>query len=213
MKNNRVIKDFLRITKVKLIHKIKYYFIIKKIYNRADFKKMSFIDYFLGYARNIIKFVLPIFAWGSLLVFEIFCNIKGKDVLVFIPNEDNIINEMKDMAFTMYGLQLTVFSIIVSVKHKKFFSKTEFKMLSNVDFHGYNIKTLFLYTNYYLILLIINICADFPIKRTAFMLLFFSAILLILVIKLIFLSSAKLHYNYNNRGMKKNPLLRKIWVC
>jgi hypothetical protein len=61
------------------------------------------------------------------------------------------------LAITIYGLQLTVYSIMVSTKHKLIFGVSEYKMKMKISKSGHNIGYFIIMSNVYLIFFIISV--------------------------------------------------------
>lgn len=188
------------------LEKIKYFFISKYFFIKLDYTKIHFFDYVCAFFKAIVR-LLPYFFYMGFFGLSIYFTAKGQDMFSFVPSYS--VDALETISFTLYGLQLTVFSIVVALKHKKVFKETEFKMLSNLYYHGYSIKVLMLVCNSYLINLIIDIALGGNIKQSTVIFGFFSVILLIRVTHLMFVSTAKLHFLYNSSGLKDNYFLRK----
>ena len=105
-------------------------------------------------------------------------------------------NQIENLAVTIYGLQLTVYSIMVSTKHKLIFGVSEYKMKMKISKSGHNIEFFLIMSNAYLVIFIISKILNVGSASSSVSLLLYSVITLIKNVLMINTNSAKIYYLY-----------------
>ena len=118
-------------------------------------------------------------------------------------------NQIENLAVTIYGLQLTVYSIMVSTKHKLIFGVSEYKMKMKISKSGHNIEFFLIMSNAYLVIFIISKILNVGSASSSVSLLLYSVITLIKNVLMINTNSAKIYYLYRCENLITNPLIRK----
>ena len=184
--------------------KISFYFYCKKV----DYVKMTFVDYVVSYC---VKFLLIFLLISLLLVLPILCLVSAFPLNKLLTEllQSHSTNYINELALTIYGLQLTVFSIAIALKYKRIYGISEFKIGMTHSKRGNSISYFMIMTNIYLVLLVIGIIIDSNNKTNSFYLLVYSTILLLKYSSWIKKTTAEVYYDYKCFNIKNNVLLRK----
>lgn len=188
----------------KIKSKLKLFFYCKKV----DYVKMSFLDNIIAYSLTFLRVAVYLLIYLGLPILFIIKNSIINEFLdkLFQSHKTNYINEL---ALTIYGLQLTIFSIMIALKHKKIYGMSELKIGMNFSKSGFSINYFILMSNMYLVFYIFCSIFEYDSKKTSFYLLIYSTILLLKYSTWIKKSTAEVYYQYKCSNIKDNLLFRK----
>lgn len=187
-----------------LFAKIKNICAVSFYCKRVDYSKMSMFNKIFAYFFTILYFVIY---YSVLFVPPILLLIFNSQINDFF---DKILpNELDGIALTLYGLQLTIFSVLIALKHKKIYGESEFKIGLKINKIGLNIDYFILMANIYIVFFVIRTVLGVDNRGSSFFIIVYSTILLIKYSSLIKKSTAYVYYRYKCDNIKTNVLFRK----
>ncbi len=178
--------------------------LIKCFCKKVDYVKMSVFDKILAYSLTFLYFAIYI---SILFLIPILYFINSVDVNKFI---DSILSDnINEIALTLYGLQLTIFSILIALKHKKIYDVSELKIGMKISRIGLNINYFIVMSNLYLVFYIIDVALGNDSKKAALFLIIYSTVSLLKCSSLMQTSTAQIYYKYKCDHINNNVLFRK----
>ena len=105
---------------VSFFKKMKNKLLLNLYCEKVDYTKMRAIDYVIAYSLSFLQFAFYLFVYlGSPILYIVYYSVINKFLNEFFQSHSN--NYINELAITMYGLQLTIFSIMIALKHKKIY--------------------------------------------------------------------------------------------
>lgn len=165
--------------------------------------KQGFILKFLSFIYTLLRlsllFLIPLlFAYltFSKSFNELFDNLSEQDVA-----------KLFDISTMIFGIVITLFSILVSIKQRKIYNENEHKMVLKYYIGPYSISTLIFENILYFILVIISYLTGDCNVLSIILLIIYGLFAIICLVSVINSSSVKIYYNVNRLG--KNNIFQR----